>query len=417
METDCDVVVVGAGYAGLIAARNLITAGKSVVVLEAGNRVGGRAWSETFPGNETIVDWGAEWVLPEHHHALMAEAKRYGVALEPMVDAPLPRWQIGDDAFNSSFADMVAANPGVQKILNRLETTPADYAQHGDESSKTLADVLVHETARDAALVNAALFPLTGADPDALALSMVLDEICFHGGTIAETIDPAEIARLQGGTGEIAKRMAAELPLGTIRFGCAVDTVLDQGHRMSTLGEFGNVTSHKVILALPLNVLKNIAFALPLPEPLKTFRNESHAGRTMKIWALASGKTLPEECFIAGHMFKLTYAKPAGEGGVLICAQALVDEAGSADEAELKATFEGLYPGHKVLSIFKHDWVSDPLALGSWHAGRPGQEAALRAMREPIGKVIFCGGDFNDPWSGWIEGAILSGAKAARTFS
>ncbi|MGL4404945.1 MAG: FAD-dependent oxidoreductase, partial [Notoacmeibacter sp.] len=74
MKTDCDVIVVGAGYAGLIAARNLIEAGKRVIILEAGSRVGGRCWSENYPGTDKIVDWGAEWVLPAHHHALMAEA-------------------------------------------------------------------------------------------------------------------------------------------------------------------------------------------------------------------------------------------------------------------------------------------------------------------------------------------------------
>ena len=115
-----DVAVIGAGYAGLIAARNLIEAGKSVIVLEAGSRVGGRTYSEIYPGTDTIVDWGAEWVLPEHHHALMAEAARYGVTLEVAAYAPLTRWQLGDDAINASFASMVAAHSGVQQILQRF---------------------------------------------------------------------------------------------------------------------------------------------------------------------------------------------------------------------------------------------------------------------------------------------------------
>ncbi len=412
-----DVVVVGAGYAGLIAARNLIEAGKSVVVLEAGSRVGGRAWSENFPGTDTVVDWGAEWVLPEHQHALMAEAKRYGVALDLSSDAPLPRWQVGGKAFNASFADIVASNSGLQSILNRLENVAADYAKSGIELPVTLAETLANETSDDAALVSAALFSLTGANPDDLGLAMVLNEIRFHGGSIFETIDPAEISRLQGGTGEIAKRIAAELPEGTIRFGSAVDMVVDQGQRMSTLGEFGHITSHKVILALPLNVLKNIAFAPPLAAPIKSIISEGHAGRTVKFWALAQGESLLEECFIHGHSFRLTYAKPIGKDHYLICAQALIDEVQDTSEAALKALFAEIYPGQNILEVAMHDWTSDPLALGSWHAGRPGQEAALRAMREPFGNIIFCGGDFSDNWSGWIEGTILSGANAAQTFS
>ena len=289
MSVDCDVVVVGAGYAGLIAARNLIEAGKSVVVLEAGSRVGGRAWSEKFPGTDTIVDWGAEWVLPAHHQALMAEAKRYGVLLEASSAVPLQRWQMNGNVFNASFTDMVEANSGVGHLLQRLEIAAADYAKNGVEPLESLATYLAKVAPQNAALVGAALFPLTGANPYDLSIAMVLNEIRFHGGSIAETIDPAEIARLEGGTGEIAKRIAAKLPEGTIRFGCAVDIVLDQGHRMSISGAFGHVTAHKVILALPLNILKNIAFAPPLPAPVKSLIHEGHAGRTAKFWALATG--------------------------------------------------------------------------------------------------------------------------------
>jgi monoamine oxidase len=417
MSFDVDVVVVGAGYAGLIAARNLIEAGKSVVVLEAGSRVGGRAWSEIYPGTNEIVDWGAEWVLPSHHHALVAEAKRYGVELEPSGDTPLPRWQVDGAALNASYADMAAANSGVQNILRSLENTAAEYGKTGVEPLETLADTLADYAPRDVALVGAALYPLTGAHPKDLGLAMVLNEIRFHGGTIAETIDPAEIARLQGGTGEIAKRIAAQLPEGTIRFGCVVEMIVDQGHRMSTLGEFGYVTSQKVILALPLNILKNTAFAPPLPTEIETLISDGHAGRTAKFWALAKGDGQPEECFISGHPLRLTYAKPVGEGHYLICAQALIDEVPDLTEAALKTLFAEIYPGQTILEVAMHDWVSDPLALGSWHAGRAGQEAAIQAMRQPIGNIHFCGGDFSDPWSGWIEGAILSGTQAARTFS
>ena len=404
---DCDVVVVGAGYAGLIAARNLIEAGTSVVVLEAGSRVGGRAGSEIYPGTDTIVDWGAEWVLPAHHHALMTEAKRYGVALKQGAETPLPRWQVDGQGFNASFADMVDGNAGVQNILDFLERS-------GVNDAVTLAEALQPFERRDAALVDAALFPLTGANPKDLSLAMVLNEIRYHGGTIAETIDPAEIARLEGGTGEIAKRIATELPEGTIRFGSIVDMVVDQGHRMSTLGEFGHVNSHKVILALPLNVLKNVAFAPPLLSSIKSIIAEGHAGRTAKFWALAQGETLPEECLLSGLPFRLTYAKAIGTGLYIVCAQALIDEVSDTDEAALRAIFASIYPNHIFKAVVMHDWVSDPLALGSWHAGRPGQEAALRAMREPIGNIIFCGGDFSDNWSGWIEGAIRSGAESAK---
>lgn len=421
MQVDCDVVVVGAGYAGLIATRNLIEVGKSVVLLEAGSRVGGRALSENYPGTEMMVDWGAEWVLPEHHHALMAEAKRYGVALEFADETPLTQWHINGHGFQSSFKDLVAGNPGVEEILKRLENAAADYTETGLEPIQTLSDFLKKEAKHDADLVNAALFSLTGAHPDNLALAMVLNEIRYHGGSIDETLNPSEISRLEGGAGKIAKRIAAELPAGTIRFGHSVNGVKADNSTMIVSGEFGLISANKAILALPLNILKNIEFSPSLPKEIEPLIAQSHAGRTAKFWAIAHGESVPEECNIIGHPFKLTYAKPLERGRYLVCAQALSDDVQDMSEATLSAAFQAIYQSLDMREVYKHDWVFDPLALGSWHAGRPGQETGLKAMREPFGKMVVCGGDFSDPWSGWIEGAVLSGAKAAkwaaRTFS
>ena len=72
-----DAVVIGAGFAGLVAARDLIEAGHRVVVLEARDRAGGRTYSDTFPGTDVVIDLGAEWFDPARHHFMAAEVERY----------------------------------------------------------------------------------------------------------------------------------------------------------------------------------------------------------------------------------------------------------------------------------------------------------------------------------------------------
>ena len=78
----CDVVVLGAGLAGLSAARELTESGLDFVVLEARDRVGGRTYTVPFEAAGCSVDLGAEWVAPGHHSALVAELARYGIGLE-----------------------------------------------------------------------------------------------------------------------------------------------------------------------------------------------------------------------------------------------------------------------------------------------------------------------------------------------
>src|SRR5580765_4079365 len=76
-RVDVDVCVVGAGYAGLTAARRLTQAGKSVAVLEARDRVGGRVWTYSLPDGTTI-DRGAGWLGPKHD-AIFGLAKELSV--------------------------------------------------------------------------------------------------------------------------------------------------------------------------------------------------------------------------------------------------------------------------------------------------------------------------------------------------
>src|SRR6476660_15078 len=75
---DADVCVVGAGYAGLTAARRLTQAGKSVVVLEARDRIGGRIWTQHL-SDGTPVDRGGAWLAPRHD-AILALAREVGVS-------------------------------------------------------------------------------------------------------------------------------------------------------------------------------------------------------------------------------------------------------------------------------------------------------------------------------------------------
>ena len=176
-----DVVVLGAGLAGLCAARELSSAGLDVVILEARDRVGGRTWTVPFHTAGCSVDLGAEWVAPQHHRALMAELKRYEIELEPAAVAPhgplLPSGDQSDDPLFQSLNE---------RAFNLKSEHPAWYESCHDVDipvSEYLESFNLDTTAEQVFLANS--FALQGAHPDDYSLINLIHEFSSFGGVDA----------------------------------------------------------------------------------------------------------------------------------------------------------------------------------------------------------------------------------------
>ena len=115
-----DVVVIGAGFAGLVAARDLIEAGHRVVVLEARDRAGGRTYSSTFPGTDVVIDLGAEWFDPARHHFLAAEVARYGAKFVEADKGGASRWFLDGRHSDGDEPDGLIDMNELEEVLNRL---------------------------------------------------------------------------------------------------------------------------------------------------------------------------------------------------------------------------------------------------------------------------------------------------------
>ena len=184
-EREADVVVVGAGLAGLRAARDLAEAGQRVVVLEARDRVGGRGWTSTFPGTDLAIELGGSWYTDEQRE-VAAEVERYGLPVRTFDPVTSTRWLVDgelrtgtlydedDDASAAAWLriedDVAALAAGVEEPRFRLSLV--DYLDAVEATSllKGLTDVrlvlaerLGLRTEEDAAALHASLHDV---DPD-----------------------------------------------------------------------------------------------------------------------------------------------------------------------------------------------------------------------------------------------------------
>lgn len=442
----CDVVVVGAGYAGLQTARRLATAGVDVLALEARPRVGGRVWTETTPSG-AVVDHGGQWLGPGQQR-LAALADELGVAT-------FPTWTTGAAVevragTRHTYTGLVptsdpeAAAAGIEAILDldlaALEV-PLDepWAAAGAQEldSRTLgswAEATIGSPAARAVLA-AAVQGVFGAEPG--ELSLLFTQFYLHAGggllNLARTTGGAQERRFAGGAQQMACRLAEQLgdrvllghPVVAVSHGPSGVTVTASGPR-------GPVEVHagRAVLAMPPAVTARIHFDPPLPGNRQQLVQRAPMGAVTKVHAVYERPFWRDEG-LNGQLVadegaaRLTFDDSPEDGshGVLLAFVAgnecrRLDGAGAEGRctavlADLVRAF-GPAAGRPVEVVEQH-WPAEPYTGGGPVAVLPpgtltGVGPALRA---PVGRLHWAGTETALEWTGYIDGALSSGDRAA----
>jgi monoamine oxidase len=395
--TDVDVVVVGAGFAGLAAALELLDAGADVTVVEARDRVGGRVHSLELDNGE-IAELGAEWIMPEDD-VLQATIDRLGlVACEAGVDY-LRREPRGDAAVSMSELDafleaadahMAAADPVERSMGEALDLVP------GDDRARAVA------RAR-----------LTGTF--ASDLSLVAWRPGWHAGRLAA--EPAVYRRMERGNRSIADAAAAELP--DVRLGTPATAIRQDGRGIEVeAGE--TIRAEATVVAMPLRLATELVFA----PPLEADQREAFEGLPMGVASKVAVPLADEHgrCAIQCADLPFWFWVADGAQGTR---RAVTSFAGSeipqgplgtatGDPAEWVRRIVELAPelrpsGAAVMKV----WADDPLARGAYSAW-DGPSLGRRHLFERMhGAVAFAGEHTAGEHSGTMEGALRSGRRAA----
>lgn len=418
-----DVVVIGAGFAGLVAARDLIEAGRTVAVLEARDRAGGRTYSTTFPGTDVVVDLGAEWFDPQRHHYMAAEVTRYGARFVEADKGGANRWFLDGHHADGDEPDGLIDMDELEQVLDRLkaDVAPVVFANGFDQVNTAELDIPFSEYLAKldappaiADLLRAQSYTLTGALPEEFSALVYLREIAGFDNDPAYSFF-SSLARVDVGSGGLAERVAAELG-DHVRLGEAVVSVNDSADGVDVVTATGKrYSARRVVLAAPLNTLGDIDFTPPLPAALGRLVEQGHTGRCVKVWSKLAGL---EHVFAMGWpgvvecTLKATVQEADGERAIFASFGLEPDLAFDRPDL-LQAGLDGLKLGATVEEVYGHDWIRDPFSKGTWLALRPGQAPDLARVETRWGAIHLAGADFAGVWSGWVDGAIESGRTTA----
>lgn len=462
-----DVLIVGAGVAGLVAADRLVAAGRSVRVLEARDRVGGRTLTVDVPGFPgVVVDQGGQWAGVGQDR-LYAELARFDLETHPqdvggstlVVFRGKARRYTGriPNLGPATLADIGQAQARFDRLARTVDLaapwrTRNAEALDGQTFESWLRRTCITARGRDFFhVVTEAVFATLPAN---LSLLHALFYAASGGGleNLITTAGGAQQDRVRGGMGQLARRLAAHLPDQVVRLEQPVRAIRQTETGVAVVTDDGEHTAGRVIVAVPPALAGRIAYTPEMPARRDQLTQRTPHGGIIKCHAVyaepfwrAAG--LSAEAASDQGPVKVAFDATPPEGGLSYRGRPTVlpadRDAGSSGgrpgillgfldgpeslrlgelsmerrRAAVLSSF-ARYVGPRALepvAYLERDWNAEEWTRGCYGAHLPpgAWTQVGAALREPVGRIHWAGTETAERWCGYIDGAISSGDRAA----
>ncbi len=410
------VVVIGAGVAGLTAARSLVDRGLEVTVLEARDRIGGRTWTHDLAG--APVDLGGSWIHGPFGNPLTPLVADLG-----LVTRNDGAWGTGMDLFveEAGWQDGATAT---SVVAARLDWDPGEAAAAlgGDRPHRDGVEWFVKDRRYEPAVSELVGFHLewiegalnVGGPPDRISLEGSAAYLGHPGGNLV----------IGGGYRSLVDRLASGLD---IRLGARVLAVEHAGRGLvSTPDE--TIRASRVVVAVPLGVLKSAGIVFDPPLPQRGSVDRLAMANLEKVVFRFDQPLWPKHrrraTFVASdHRFP-TWADMSDHAGaptvVALYNPTATDWIGAlSPEDRIEPALEVLRTmtpdTPDPVATFATDWSSDPLSVGSYSYIPVGASAGdMRALARPASEHLALAGEHTvATYFGTVHGAYVSGLRAA----
>ncbi|CAM3647835.1 flavin monoamine oxidase family protein [Smaragdicoccus niigatensis] len=440
---DVDVCVVGAGFAGLTAALRLVQAGRTVAVLEARDRVGGRTFTDSL-GNGSYIDRGGAWVGPtqDRIHALMDEFgvpsyKQFNEGANLVVLDGKPHRYKGTVPLK--LGPWVTANMGIAFLnLERLcrsipVNEPWNAPNAAEHDATTLATWLkgnVYSKPAHDLLETGVAGCYTSAASE-VSLLFVLFQMASGGGPrfVLGVENGSQDARPVGGMGAIYRPIADYLG-ERIHLNQPVRSITQDADGATVRAESTTVRASRVIVAVPIAIASHILFDPQLPVDRAMLHQRMPGGSIMKVAAIydepfwrADGLTGLSASPGTAAPVTIDACTASGKPGILCvivegpnCRR--LGRMTESDRRQAILSDLAIRFGPKAanpVDYHEQDWTLERYSGGGMlsHAPTGVLTEFGPALRAPCGRIHWAGTESSPVMCGWVDGAVRSGERAA----